>query len=603
MKLMLKYMSPYVRKVTFTVVLKFSAVILELFIPYILEYMIDDIAPTKEIHLVLFWGLIMITAALLVRMLNVHGNRFAASTASEAIRTLRGDLFRKTMYLSGEEFDEVSLPTLISRMTSDSYNVQNFMGMVQRMVVRAPILLIGGIAVAAIMDPVLTLVLVCMMPVLLIVILFVSRRGIPMFRKVQEHIDQIVRIMRENITGIRVVKALSRCDYERDRFDGANETYTKQDVKAGLTMALPNTVMNLFLNIGLVAVVIVGAYRVNDGFMKPGVILAFLTYFHMIIQAVMGINRIFIQYSKAGASADRIASVLSVNIHAGLQDEQEIIPDNIETEKSTAIALEFEHVNFSYPIREEVSKESSEFAGGEREYSLNDISFTINKGESLGIIGSTGCGKTTIVNLFMRFYDVNSGAIRVCGKDIRGIEPPELRKRIGVVFQNDTIFHDTLANNIRFGRNISDEAVKRAAEAAGIAEYINGIKNGYEHMAAIKGMNLSGGQRQRLLIARAFAGNPEFLVFDDSSSALDYKTDAMIRNNIIKNHSECTMIVIAQRVSSVKNMSHILVMEEGQMIGYGKHEELLHSCEVYRDIYESQMGELREEQCNATDKY
>lgn len=591
MKLMLKYMSPYSRKVTFTVVLKFTAVIFELFIPYILEYMIDDVAPTKKIAFVLIWGFIMIAAAFIVRILNVAGNRLAAATAGDAIRNLRADLFRKTMYLSGTEFDEISLPSLISRMTSDSYNVQNFIGMIQRMGVRAPIMLIGGIGVAAVMDHVLTLVLVCMVPALIVIVIFVSNKGIPMFGKVQEYIDQIVRIMRENIMGIRVVKALSKCDYERDRFNRANEEYTTQDVKAGLTMALPNSLMNIFLNIGLTVVVIVGAYRVNDGLMKPGVILAFLTYFHMIIQAVMGINRIFIQYSKAYASADRINAVLSVRDDS-LSVDDSLKNDFEDDSNADKPALEFNHVYFSYPNQRSVSEESAEFAGGEREYSLNDISFRLKRGESLGIIGSTGCGKTTIVNLIMRFYDVNEGSVRICGKDVRGIEPSKLRGSIGVVFQNDMIFNDTLAENIRFGRNISDNDMKESARAAGISDYIDGLHEGYEYKAAIKGMNLSGGQRQRLLIARAFAGNSEFLIFDDSSSALDYKTDAMIRNNIIERNTDCSMIVIAQRVSSVKSMSHIIVMDEGKMIGYGTHDELIASCDVYHDIYESQMGEL-----------
>ncbi len=592
MKLMLKYMSPYKGKVTCTVILKFIAVIMELLIPYILEYMIDEVAPAKKLGLVLVWGVVMIIFAVMVRYLNIVGNRIATGTARNAIYELRKDLFKKTMYLSGTEFDAVSLPSLISRMTSDSYNVQTFLGMIQRIGVRAPIMLIGGIIVAASMDTLLTMVLLAMIPVLAFVVLYVSRKGIPMFMRVQSHVDVIVRIMRENISGIRVIRALSRNDYEKERFNKANEELTSSDIKAGMTMALPDPIMHLFLNIGLTIIVIIGAYRVNEGLMKTGVILAFLTYFNMIMMAVMGINRLFIRYSKAGASADRIESVLNAD------DTLLNVMDNVngeklqDTEYENAPVIEFEDVRFIYNDRTDEESGESDFAGESREAVLKNISFEIKAGESLGIIGSTGCGKTTIINLLMRFYDVTDGAIKLNGRDIRTMELKDIRKKIGVVFQNDTIFNDTLAENIRFGRDISEEEIVKAAKTADIANYIESLDNGYNYMAAIKGMNLSGGQRQRLLIARALAGNPEILIFDDSSSALDYKTDAVIRNNIQDNYDECIRIVVAQRASSVKNMSHILVMEDGEINGYGTHEDLLENCKVYRDIYESQMGEM-----------
>lgn len=565
MRLMLAYMKPYKGKVTLTVFLKFAAVILELLIPYMLEYMIDEAAPKKQIIHVIVAGLVMVMLAVMVRSMNVAANRMATLTARDSIYTLRRDLFKKTIYLKGADFDEISLPSLISRMTSDSYNVQSFIGMIQRIGVRAPIMLTGGLLVAGIMEIRLSVVLLCMIPVMMFVTVFVSSKGIPVFRNVQAKLDDVVRVLRENITGVRIIRALSKSEYEKRRFFNANKNLTDADIRAGMMMALPNPLMNLLLNIGFTLIVVIGAYRVNAGDMKPGVILAFLTYFNMILQAVMGINRIFIQYSKAGASADRIALVLEV------PDNDRQTDNGCESgDYDEDTVIEFDNVSFCY------DNNSSE--------SLKNISFKVKKGESLGIIGSTGCGKTTLLNLLLAFYDVSVGTIRLHGKDIRNMPLHEIRKKFGIVFQNDTIFNDTIYENINFGRGISKDKAKEAAETAMIGSF------DMDYPVAIKGMNLSGGQRQRLLIARALAGDSEIIVFDDSSSALDYKTDAVIRNNIKKKYRDSIRITVAQRVSSVKDMTNILVLEEGEMIGFGTHESLLKECEVYKDIYMSQMG-------------
>lgn len=565
MRLMLAYMKPYKGKVTLTVFLKFAAVILELLIPYMLEYMIDEAAPKKQIIHVIIAGLVMVILAVMVRSMNVAANRMATLTARDSIYTLRRDLFKKTIYLKGADFDEISLPSLISRMTSDSYNVQSFIGMIQRIGVRAPIMLTGGLLVAGIMEIRLSVVLLCMIPVMMFVTVFVSSKGIPVFRNVQAKLDDVVRVLRENITGVRIIRALSKSEYEKRRFFNANKNLTDADIRAGMMMALPNPLMNLLLNIGFTLIVVIGAYRVNAGDMKPGVILAFLTYFNMILQAVMGINRIFIQYSKAGASADRIELVLEVPDNDRQTDNG---CESGDYDENTVI--EFDNVSFCY------DNNSAE--------SLKNISFKVKKGESLGIIGSTGCGKTTLLNLLLAFYDVSVGTIRLHGKDIRNMPLHEIRKKFGIVFQNDTIFNDTIYENINFGRGISTDKAKEAAETAMIGSF------DMDYPVAIKGMNLSGGQRQRLLIARALAGDSEIIVFDDSSSALDYKTDAVIRNNIKKKYRDSIRITVAQRVSSVKDMTNILVLEEGEMIGFGTHESLLKECEVYKDIYMSQMG-------------
>ena len=367
------------------------------------------------------------------------------------------------------------------------------------------------------------------------------------------------------------------------RFAAANDDMTKSDITAATIMAIPGPVMQLCLNTGLTLVVLIGAGRVNDGLMKPGVILAFLTYFNMIAMGVMGVSRIFMTMSKASASADRIDAVLQMDT------EENILPEAQGLKPSGDEFIRFEHVDFSYG---EGSEDAADFHGGSREKALSDISFSIRRGESLGIIGPTGCGKSTIVSLLMHFYDATSGGVFVDGRDVRTYEKDALRRKFGAAFQNDMIFKDSLRENIDFGRGLSEEALRRAARDAQAAEYIESLPEGLDFQAAIKGMNLSGGQKQRLMVARALAADPEILILDDASSALDYRTDAAMRKAVTENHGDSTLIMIAQRVSSVMNMSRILVLDNGRMIGLGTHEELLRSCPAYREIYEIQMGAI-----------
>ena len=580
MKLIFRYMGRYRAAVLLAMGIKLAGTMTELLLPYILEYMIDDVVPAGSLPRVVLWGLLMFAAAVVCRQLNVLANRRTVDNAHRISYDVRQDLFVKTANLPGSAFDELGLPSLISRMTSDSYNVQSAVQQLQAMCVRAPMLLLGGMVMTLAMDLPLAMILVVMLPVLLTVVFFVSAKGIPMYNTVQKRLDSVVRIMRENITGIRVVKALSKADYEKRRFAAANREMTDCDIKASTVMAIPGPLMQLCLNVGLTLVVVAGAWRVNEGLTRPGVILAFLTYFNMITMGVMGLSRIFMTLSKASASAGRIAEVLAA------PDEQRVLRPGEALQPSGTGFLRFENVDFSY------GKTGAGFAGGEREKALDHISFSLNRGESLGIIGPTGCGKTTIINLLMRFYDADAGGVFVDGRDVRSYDKDELHRKFGVAFQNDMVFQDTLGENIRFGRDLDEAALRRAAKDAMAAEYIDSLEDGLDHPAAIKGANLSGGQKQRLLVARALAGNPEILVLDDSSSALDYRTDAAMRRAIARSHGDSTVILIAQRVSSVMGMDHILVMDNGRCIGYGSHGELLENCPPYREIYETQMGAM-----------
>ena len=577
MKLIFRYMKTFASAIILSMFLKLLATFFELVLPYILEHMIDDVVPSGNMNSVIFWGIAMIFTAVFCWLFNIFANHTAVRNAHLISYRVRKDLFDKTINLSGSQFDAFGLPSLTSRMTSDSYNVQSFAQSFQTLCVRAPIMLVGGIIVTMTIDPVLSMILCIMVPILLTVVFSVSRHGIPLYNKVQTRLDDVTRVLRENITGIRVIKALSKTEYETERFHDINQKMTDQDMSANTFMAIPGPSMQLSLNIGLSLVVLIGAYRVNAGVMKPGVILAFLTYFNLIMMSVMALNRIFMMTSKASASADRIALVLAAK-------DEPVIHTDTQPDPSDAY-IHFDHVSFSYRRQQ---------SNTEMENCLSDIDFTMPKGGTLGIIGPTGCGKTTIINLLMRFYDVSEGAVYINGRDVRSYAKDELHSMFGTVFQNDIVFNDTLRQNILFGRNLSDEQLNNAIEDAQAKEYVSQLKEGLDYKADIKGANLSGGQKQRLLISRALAGNPDILILDDSSSALDYKTDSLLRKAISEHHGDSTLIMVAQRVSSIQNADQILVLEDGRCIGKGTHQQLLDSCEYYRSIYESQMGELSE---------
>ena len=585
MKLILRYIRPYRMYILAVMLIKLLGTGTDLMMPYVLEHLLDHVIPAaSDAWPVVFWGCVMLLLTLVTRILNICANRMSVRVARNSTFAIRRDLFHTALNLSGRQMDQVGLPSLISRMTSDTYNVQSFVRMIQTMGIRAPIMLIGGIAITLTMDTGLASILCIMAPVMIVLVCFVSWKGIPLYNEVQKRMDVLVRLMRESITGIRVVKALGKEPYEEHRYSEANAGMTRQEVRASVIMSLPGPIVTLFLNVGLTLVVLVGAQRVNDGHTEPGVILAFLTYFNMILMGVMGLNRIFMMMSKANASANRIREVVD------LPEELTPLPAAQLCEASGDEALIFDHVTFNYDA-DAPGEVHGQFLGEERQQCLRDISFRVRKGGSLGIIGATGSGKTSIINLLMRFYDPQDGHVFVDGRDVRGYERDELHRKFGVVFQNDVIFADTVRENITFGRDVIEDNLIRASEDAMVRGFVESYGDTYDHKAAIRGANFSGGQKQRLLIARALAAQPEILILDDASSALDYRTDAELRRAIREHHGNATTIVIAQRISSILALDEIIVLHEGEMIGRGTHEELLASCPEYRDIYRTQMGE------------
>lgn len=573
MRRIMYYVKPYIGGMLIGLVIKVLATLCELFLPRALAYIVDEVIPRRSVGQVLAWGGVMLLASLLAWRGNIVANRRASKVARDATESIRLDLFTKISYLSSRQAEGFTMPSLISRATTDTYNIHQMLGMMQRLGVRAPIMLLGGVIITLTMDPVLTLTLVAMMPFIAVMIWQVTKRGVPMYRKVQEAADRFVRQVREAVTGIRVIKALSRTEYEKKKFAAINEEVVVKDQKAGMVMSLMNPLMNLLLNLGLVLVILIGAWRVNEGLSSPGTIIAFLSYVTLILNAILFLSRMFMIYSKASASAARVTEILDAPEDLTRQETAEDGRSCGNSRQDGNLPqIVFDHVSFSY-------------SGGSPD--VWEICFELEKGETLGIIGGTGAGKSTLIQLMMRFYDVTEGRILLEGKDIRSWDKQELRKKFGAAFQNDVIFEDSIAENISFGRNLSREEILEAVHLAQADTFVQ--EKGLDAKLAIKGADLSGGQKQRLLIARALAGKPDILVLDDSSSALDYRTDARLRQAIAGHFSETTKIIVAQRVSSILNADLILVMDGGRVIAKGRHEELLKNCEIYREISRSQM--------------
>lgn len=566
MKMILRYLKPFIPRMGLGLAIKFFGTVMDLLLPWMLSKIIDEVVPLKDMGLIALWGGGMVLAAVLAWVTNIMANRMAAWVAQHTTEEIRHDLFVKISSLSCAQVDAYSIPSLESRLTSDTYHVHQMIGMFQRMGVRAPILMIGGILVTLTLDPALTLVMLCALPFTAAVMVYVSKKGIPLYQELQRKSDAMVRTVRENISGIRVIKALSKTEYEQERFAGVNGQVVEQEKKAGLTMALSNPLVNLFLNAGLTAVILAGAFRVNAGLTQPGRIIAFLTYFTIILNATMSFSRLFVMGSRGVASGNRISEVMDTPEDLGVSPARR---------EETPYHVEFKHVTFSY---------------GKKEPSIEDISFALKPGETLGVIGATGSGKSTLAALLMRLYDPDSGVISIGGVPVFAIPPEELHTKFGVTFQNDVLFADTIYENIDFGRKLPKEQIEKAARCAQAMEFISALPDGFQHMLTAKGTNLSGGQKQRLLVARALAGTPEILILDDSSSALDYKTDAALRKALREEYSGVTSVIIAQRVSSILHADHILVLEEGRALGYGTHEELMETCGVYQEIAKIQMA-------------
>ncbi len=567
-KTVIKYLIPYKTRMLLGFTVKVIGTLIELLIPYILSHILKDVIE-REIKDIIFWGVMMMVCAALGCTLNIIANRMAANVSRRFAEGMRKELFIKTLRLSAAQTDKFTIPSLESRITSDTYNVHNFINVMQRMGVRAPILLFGGIGITLFMDAKLSLVMIALIPIIFVTIYLIRRKGTPLYSAVQSSADNMIRVVREDAQGIRVVKALSKSEYEIQRYNKANYELKQKETKAGVVLAPINPLMSVFMNLGSVAVIALGALFISKGTSDPETVIAFMQYFTQISIAIMAVTRLFVMYTKCSASAKRIEEVLLTEEDITVSSKNDY-PD-IDTDSH----IVFDNVCFSYKGKKN---------------NLDNINLSLKKGDKLGIIGATGSGKTTLIKLLLRMYDTSSGEIYINGENIKTIAKPELYAKFGSALQHDFLYAETIEENIKFGRDISFEDVTKAAKLAQADSFITDFPDGYGHILSPHGTNISGGQKQRILISRAIAGNPDILILDDSSSALDYKTDAALRKALDENLKDTTVITVAQRVSSVKDCDTIIVLDEGRIIGMGKHEHLLDTCIEYKEISDSQMG-------------
>ncbi len=567
MRQILSYLKPCKLYMVLGFVFKTVGTVAELLLPFLLSYILEKVIITLDMNKIIFYGVIMLICSAVACVGNIVANRIASRVATTFSLSMRKELFKKTLYLSARDTDRFTIPSLEARITTDTYNVHNFIGMMQRMGVRAPILLLGGIVITLFMDTTLSLVMIATLPLIFIVVFTVSKMGIPLYQKVQQKVDDMIRVAREDVQGIRVIKALSKNDYENRRYDRVNKALASEEKKAGVLMSITNPFMTLLMNLGIAGVVAVAAFGVHYGSSSTATVIAFMQYFTLISMAMMSLSRMFVMYTKFAASAKRIVEVTGTSDSFTVEEKGDI--------KENDPHIVFENVNFSYLGKKD---------------NLHNINVSVKRCGSLGIIGATGSGKSTLIKLLLRFYDVDSGEIRINGLNLKAYTREQLTSMFGVALQNDFIYADTVKENIRFGREISQENIIRAAKIAQAHDFITAFADGYDHLLSSKGTNISGGQRQRILIARAIAANPEILILDDSSSAHDYKTDATLRQTLNEELKNSTLIMVAQRISSVKNCDTIVVLSEGEIIGIGTHEELLENCAPYKEISDSQMG-------------
>ena len=567
MKTILGYLRPHAPRVAVGVTVKFTAALLELLLPLLLARIIDGCVPARDLPAVWRAGGLMLIMAFGAALCNITANRMAAWVSMDMTRQLRRDLYQRTLFLSQAQLERFTVSSIVSRLTNDTYNVHQMFDKIQRGGIRAPMLVLGGLVLTFFQAPSLAFVQLAVCSATFFAIWLVTRQGIPRYTRAQEAVDTVVRVLRENASGVRVVKALACQGRERERFTAASRASMEAEQTAGRIMAAANPLADFLLNLGLVLVVLAGALLVDRGRMASGQIVAFLSYFTLIQTATLGLAKLFVKFSKGVASARRIEEVLlapedqrvRVSESAGLQGPE----------------LGMENVSFSY-------------LGVEKD--LDGASFLLNKGETLGILGPTGSGKTTLVSLLLRLYDADGGVVWLGGRDVSTLSREELRGRFGVVFQNEALLNDSVYENISFLRGLSREDVTAAAKTAQAWEFIEHLPEGLDAKLDIRGANLSGGQRQRLLAARALAARPNILILDSADSALDYRTAAALHAAIRRDFPGVTQVIISERVSSLRDADRILVLEDGVIAAQGTHQELLETCGRYRRMAELQMG-------------
>ncbi|EJS2841595.1 ABC transporter ATP-binding protein [Listeria monocytogenes] len=569
MKLM-KRLKPYWLSITAVLVLTFGQVIGQLYLPTLMSNIIDKGVVTGDTDYIWSTGMKMLLISFASVILSVIVVYLASRISMGFGKELRDKIFTKVEDFSLQEFDKVGTSSLITRTTNDVVQIQNVLYMMMRLMVMAPIMLLGGIIMAVGRDAKLSLIFVVVLPLLLLLVVILGGKAMPMFKSLQKKMDKLNRVIREGLTGIRVVRSFNRNEDELEKFEEANADYATTAIKVNRLLSLMSPLMMLLMNLTSIAIVWIGSIFIGNGDMQVGDLMAFIQYAMQIMMSFMMLSAVFIMIPRAGASAERINEVLDMNAEI-------LNPENPKTSTPPA-KLSFEHVTFRYE-------------GAEKPV-IEDITFEANAGETVAIIGSTGAGKSTLINMIPRFYDVESGVVKINGIDVREMDQSSLRQKIGLVPQKAVLFTGTIASNMRYGKeDATDEEIWEALRTAQAENFVSKLANGLGSRVEQGGNNFSGGQKQRLSIARSLIRKPEIYIFDDSFSALDFKTDAKLREALKAETTEAVTLIVAQRITSVVNSDQIIVMNEGKIAGMGTHEELKESNQIYQEIMRSQLSE------------
>lgn len=572
MGFLIKYIKRYYKFILIAISCLVIEVTADLMQPTLMATIVDSGIAKGDLSYVLKIGGKMIGITVIGAIAATLRNFLATRAAQNFGADIRGDLFKKIQGLDIKALDKFERASLITRLTNDVVNIQNLFYGIMRFFVRAPLLAIGSIVMAVRMDLKLSAIILVIIPLISIIIYLSIRLGYPLFMKVQLSLDKLNSSLREYLKGVRVVKAFNTFSYEEERFEEKNDDLSKATIKTNRVMAVFNPMISLLVNFSIIAILLIGGMRINNGTIEVGKIIAFINYMTQLLFALMAISHIFQSLVRARASAERIGEVFN---------EETTILDlgNEGLDYENKEVLRFENVSFSYTDNLE-------------EPILKNVSFSVDKGEFYGIIGSTGSGKTTLANLILRFYDANSGGIYIKGKNVKDSSLEKLRGVVSIVPQKTILFSGSILENVRWGnRNATLEEVKEVCKISNANEFIEKLQNGYEENVAQLGVNLSGGQKQRIAIARALIRKPEILILDDSTSALDNKTEYNIKKSLRKYLSSVTTIMIAQKITSIMDADKIMVLDEGEVVSIGNHEELIKNCRVYKDIYRSQFGE------------
>lgn len=568
---LMKYLKDYKKECLLGPMFKFLEVIFELLLPTILAAMINRGVAGHNVPYILKTGALMIAMAAAGYASAFICQRFAARASQGFGTTLRNAVFRHILAFPFAQIDRFGASTLTTRLTNDINQLQLLVAMMIRLMIRAPFICIGAIVMSFFLDARLALLLLLAVPLLALIIYGITRSASPLYRRYQKLLDRLAEVLRESLSGVRVIRSFGMTAREREKFETANTALRDTGLRIGNISALFNPLTSLVVNLVIVAVLWVGGIHINAGRLSQGQVIAFINYVTQILYALMVMSNLIILITKSMAAAGRVNEVLAAPVAAGP------MPAEAAAGSPEPARIAFENVSFSYYKN--------------REKALRDVSFTVREGETVGVIGGTGCGKSTLVSLLAGFYPPDEGAICLDGRNIAALPEETLRRRIAVVPQKAVLFSGTIAENIRFGRDDADEAeIRAAARTAQADEFIDTLEHGYDTRVERGGANLSGGQRQRLAIARALLMHPDILILDDASSALDYLTDSRLREAVRREARGLTMLIVSQRVGAIRGADRILVMEDGRIVGDGRHDELLRSCEAYRGICLSQLS-------------